>query len=288
VLAADIEGVSSLYETDLSGPTAVLFGNEAYGVPPDIGALADHTVRVPIHRAESLNLAAAATLFFFEAARRRSGSALANVVAGTAHDIRSPIAAIRGFGTTLTRRWDRLTEDQKLMMVESILHDAGRLASIVDQLVDAARMEAGTLHLALAPVDLLEVSERLRDERDRMGLPPVEVSGERAMAMADPDRVRTILHALVESAGWWGEEGPVRIEVRSDPGPFVRVWRAVTALEPDGARSLFEPHTPGSGQGSKVGLFVAKGLARAHGGTLDVSVEDGLAFTLGLAPGGGR
>jgi hypothetical protein len=80
----------------------------------------------------------------------------------------------------------------------------------------------------------------------------------------------------------------VRIEVRADPHPLVRVWRAVTALEPVAARSLFEPRLPGSGQGSKVGLFVAKGLARAHGGSLDVSVEDGVAFTLGLAPGGGR
>ena len=48
VLAADAEGPGSVFETDLSGPVAVLFGNEAHGLSPEVRALADATVRVPI------------------------------------------------------------------------------------------------------------------------------------------------------------------------------------------------------------------------------------------------
>jgi TrmH family RNA methyltransferase len=73
VLAADPAGRRSLYETDLTGPTAVLFGNEAGGLGEEALALADETVRVPITgRVESLNLAAAATVVLFEAARQRA------------------------------------------------------------------------------------------------------------------------------------------------------------------------------------------------------------------------
>ena len=72
VLAADGAGEVDLYESDelLAGPTAWLFGNEAWGLPADLAALADHRVRIPIHgRAESLNLSTAAALCLYASAR---------------------------------------------------------------------------------------------------------------------------------------------------------------------------------------------------------------------------
>ena len=54
------------------GPTAWLFGNEAWGLPAELAALADHRVRIPIRgRAESLNLATAAAICLHESARTR-------------------------------------------------------------------------------------------------------------------------------------------------------------------------------------------------------------------------
>jgi TrmH family RNA methyltransferase len=71
VLAADGSGEVGLYEADLTRPTAWLFGNEAWGLPPEHAALADHRVAIPIHgRAESLNLSTAAALCLYESARR--------------------------------------------------------------------------------------------------------------------------------------------------------------------------------------------------------------------------
>jgi RNA methyltransferase, TrmH family len=70
VLAADGGGEADLDEVDLGGPTAWLFGNEAWGLPAALGALADARVRIPISpRAESLNLAAAAAVCLFASAR---------------------------------------------------------------------------------------------------------------------------------------------------------------------------------------------------------------------------
>ncbi len=78
VLAADGGGEVDLYDAEelLAAPTAWLFGNEAWGLPAELAELADHRVRIPIHgRAESLNLATAATLCLYESARvQRSAS----------------------------------------------------------------------------------------------------------------------------------------------------------------------------------------------------------------------
>lgn len=72
ILAMAADGEASLDDVDLSTPLAFLFGNEAWGLPKEVRALADVGVRVPIDgRAESLNLAAAATVCLFEWARRR-------------------------------------------------------------------------------------------------------------------------------------------------------------------------------------------------------------------------
>jgi TrmH family RNA methyltransferase len=74
VLAADGAGELDLDDAVddglLTGPTAWLFGNEAWGLPDDVAALADHRVRIPIHgRAESLNLATAAAVCLYASAR---------------------------------------------------------------------------------------------------------------------------------------------------------------------------------------------------------------------------
>jgi len=74
VLAADGDGEVDLFDADdlLRGPVAWLFGNEAWGLPGEVAALADHRVRIPIPgRAESLNLATAAAVCLYATARAR-------------------------------------------------------------------------------------------------------------------------------------------------------------------------------------------------------------------------
>ncbi len=76
VIAADGAGERTVDETDLRRPHAWLFGNEAWGLRPEDRGLADDVVRVPIHgRAESLNLAMAATVCLYASARQRGPSA---------------------------------------------------------------------------------------------------------------------------------------------------------------------------------------------------------------------
>lgn len=74
VLAADGAGEQGLFDADLAGPTAWLFGNEAWGLPDELAGQADHRVAIPIHgRAESLNLATAAAVCLYASARAQRG-----------------------------------------------------------------------------------------------------------------------------------------------------------------------------------------------------------------------
>ena len=76
VLAADGSGDRTIEDADLTTPHAWLFGNEAWGLREEDLVLADDVVRVPVHgRAESLNLAMAATVCLYASARHRAGSA---------------------------------------------------------------------------------------------------------------------------------------------------------------------------------------------------------------------
>jgi signal transduction histidine kinase len=167
-------------------------------------------------------------------------------------------------------------------MIEAMAFDAGRMGTLITFLLDAARLSSGQLKLAVVPMDLTALATQVQTDLSRPELVPIEVSGERLVLPVDGERFRTILTALVEACRWWGEEGPVRIGVEPGPPVTVRVSRSKTALDRAAARDLFGPRPPGSGGGSKVGLFVANGLAKAHGGALEVDAGERIEFDLTL------
>jgi K+-sensing histidine kinase KdpD len=264
----------------------MLFGNEAWGLPPEIARLADVSVRVPLlGRAESLNLAAAATVCLFEAARqRREGRrvGLEAVIASAAHDIRSPLTAMKGFGYALATRWDQMAGHERTLMLEGIMYDTDRLNTIVRQLVDAARLAAGRLELMPERVDVGEMVAKVAASLGRdPEHPPIEWHGDVTTAFVDPDRLRLVIEAFVEAEKWWASQGPIRVRGSASRGRLrVEVARAGTGLGPEAAEALFDARAPGAGSGSKIGLFVARGVAEAQGGVADVEVTDELRFIL--------
>ncbi len=294
VYAMAAEGEAELYHLDLTRPSAFVFGNEAWGLPEDVARLADATVRVPIAgRAESLNLAAAASVTLFEWARqRREGRrvALETLIAAAAHDIRSPLTAMKGFGYALSTRWEQMTAEQRELMLRGIVYDTDRLNGIVRQLVDAARLVSGSLDLYRERVRVGGVVEQIATSAARdPEHPPVELAGGDVEAFVDPERLRLVLEAFVEALVWWGREGPIRISSERRNGTLiVRAARRGTELSPERAAELFEPRAPGSGSGSKIGLWVARGVAEAQGGRVAIEVGEELAFVLEVPePGSG-
>jgi TrmH family RNA methyltransferase len=291
VLAMDAGGSQDLYAADLSEPVAFVFGNEARGLPEDVTALTDATVRVPhAGAAESLNLAAAASVCLFEWARRRSSASatLESVIAAAAHDIRSPLTAMKGFGFALEKRWDMMTEEQRAMMLGGIVHDADRMDTILRQLVDAARVLGHTLEPFPESVDLPKLVEDIAEhERRDPEHPEVRWIGSVDSAVADPTRLKTTILAFLESLVWWGLDGPIDVDAEVRDGRL-HVWASRRGTELDGAAAdgLFAPRRPGTGAGSKIGMFVARGVAEAQGGRAWGDVVDGvLSFHVELPSG---
>jgi TrmH family RNA methyltransferase len=280
ILAMDGHGDQDLYGVDLSIPVAFVFGNEAHGLAPDVLALADATVRVPHQgKAESLNLAAAATVCLFEwARRRRSGTvALETIVAAAAHDIRSPLTAMKGFGYALEKRWDIMTEEQRALMLRGIVYDADRMDGILRLLVDAGRVAAGTLEMFPERVGLADLVRGIVGSLQRdLEHPEVRWAGRDDVVLVDPARLKSAVLAFVEALVWWGREGPITIEGgRAGDRLEVTVWRVGTEVADGDVDGLFAARRPGTGAGSKIGLFVARGVAEAQGGRAWGEVADG-------------
>jgi len=290
IVAMDRHGEEDLFEAELPPATAFVFGNEAQGLPAEVLDAADRRVRVPhAGRAESLNLAAAATVCLFEVLRRGRTRAetLESIVAAAAHDIRSPLTALKGFGYALGRRWTDMTDEQRDLMLTGIVHDADRMDTIVRHLLDAARVMSGSFEPYVEPTDVAEliaqVGEQLARDPEQ---PAIEWVGEEAHGLVDGARLKTSLLAFVESLTWWGDRGPIRVNGTVRDGRLL-----VTASREGGhgidADALFEARRPGSGGGSKIGLYVARRVAEAQGGRAWGDVVDGvLRFHLDWPIGG--
>jgi len=226
--------------------------------------------------------------------RDRVEAETAALVTTVAHELRSPLGAVRGFSRTLRNRWSALRDDQKLWMVEAIEADAARLERQVGELLDISRIDAGRLQLHLREVDLLAQLDAVIERLESAGTDPgpfrVISAVSEVPVHADPDRLTQILSNLLENAVRHGGgevtvtveqcEDHIRFDV-ADDGPgiapehralvFSRFWQAR------------ERHG-----GNGLGLYVVHGLVRAHGGTIEVlDRADGATFRVTLPVGGG-
>ena len=160
-------------------------------------------------------------------------------------------------------------------MLRGIVYDTDRLNAILRQLVDAARLSAGSLELFPERTDVGRLVERIALSLARdPDHPPVEWASGEVVALVDPERLQTTLEGFVESLVWWTDDGPVRISGALEGERLVvRACRHGARVDPAEADRLFEARGPGSGGGSKIGLFVARGVAEAQGGRAFAEVD---------------
>ena len=87
-------------------------------------------------------------------ARERLDRERSDLVATVAHELRSPLTGVKGFVATLLSKWDKLNDDQKKMMLETVNADADRLTRLIAELLDVARIDTGRLSLYPRPARL--------------------------------------------------------------------------------------------------------------------------------------
>ena len=229
---------------------------------------------------------------------RRLSTLRADFVSLVSHELRAPMASVVGSAQTLLLRWRELTPDQRDSFLGLISSETDRLAVLVGDVLDTSRIEAGTFTYRFDDVDLGELVRdsvagiSLAQDEVRVG---ADVRGEMPRVRGDRDRLQQVLTNLLDNAVKYspaGEEVKVtafqvdsqlQIEV-ADQGPGIPSDQKRLIFEKFGrGHSAGSPGKPGTG----LGLFIARSIAEAHGGSLEVSSAPdlGATFTLTLPLG---
>ncbi|GGO51399.1 sensor histidine kinase [Streptomyces lasiicapitis] len=232
-------------------------------------------------------------------ARRRTERSHAELIATVAHELRSPLTSVKGFTATLLAKWERFTDDQKKLMLETVDADANRVTRLIAELLDISRIDSGRLELRRQPVDIgaavgrhIQAHVAAGQDADRF---LVRLLRPLPDLWADPDKIDQVLSNLLENAVRHGE-GTVTIDVAPSPSLRVRgaADTAVTVSDegsgiPEESMSrVFTRFWRGSKRGGTgLGLYIVKGIVEAHGGTITVgrAASGGAQFRFTLPVG---
>ena len=239
----------------------------------------------------------------YEAERRRVeelarlSQLRADFVSLVSHELRSPMAAVIGAARTLQDRWRMLTAAQRESFLALIGDETARLAELVGDVLDTSRIEAGTFSYRFEEVDLGRVVDEAIEAAAlaQQDVPVVaSVRGALPAIRGDRTRLRQVLGNLIENAVKYSPEGgEVRVSAAASNGAVrIAVRDTGPGIPPDQQARIFEKFgrvdVPGASKpGTGLGLFIARSIAEAHGGSLDVSSgsEPGSTFTLTLPVG---
>jgi signal transduction histidine kinase len=215
-------------------------------------------------------------------------------VAITSHELRTPLAGIRGFVDMLTRRGDALSHAERDEYLGIVLTQTDRLIRIVDDLLVVSRIEGEALTLEPVEVDvrnvLGQVVAALGAHGPRVDLDPAP--GAPSILVLDPNRLIQILTNLAHNAVKFSpEDAPVTIRWAApaegtvvfdviDRGPGIPPQEHALIFERFRQRGDHRSHSEGFG----LGLYIAKLLAEAMGGWLEVESvpEAGATFRVTL------
>ena len=221
----------------------------------------------------------------------------------TTHDLRSPLTVISGVISFFTSgRLGELSPEQK-NMVAMMERNAQSLIELVNDLLDASKLESGTMRLDLASIDLRRLVDELRETMEPLarekgitleeilpqGLPPVR---------ADRVKLRRIIVNLLSNAlKFTSKGGEVQVKAVPEGDELIRISISDTGvgIAPEDVERLFDKYEQARSRatrgekGTGLGLYITKQLVELHGG--EIKVESGVgkgstfSFTLPVAKG---
>jgi|GEM_PF-2290103 len=220
----------------------------------------------------------------------------------TTHDLRSPLTVISGVISFFTSgRLGKLSPEQQ-NMVAMMERNAQSLIELVNDLLDASKLESGSLRLDIASIDLRSLIDESRETMEPLarekgitfeehiapGLPLVEADR--------PKLRRVIVNLLSNAVKFTGKGGTVQL--RAEPlNDRVRIAISDTGvgIAPEDVERLFDKYEQARSRatrgekGTGLGLYITKQLVELHGGEIKVESELGrgstFSFTLPVARG---
>ena len=232
---------------------------------------------------------------FDELERRR-----AEFLGMVSHELRAPLTSIKGSAATLLEAGEELDPAERQEFFRIIHDQTDRMRGLISDLLDAGRIDSGTLSVAPEPSDLADLVDRARNTFLSGGgrhTVLIDLPRDLPRVMADRRRIAQVLNNLLSNAARHSPEfSPIRVGGERD-GAHVAVWVADEGrgVAPERLPHLFGKYTgltAGGGErrpgGTGLGLAMCKGLVEAHGGR--IRAESGgpgqgtrFTFTLPLA-----
>jgi hypothetical protein len=271
-----------VYCAPLTGPSGELLG--VFGVATDISEQKRTQIALQHAKAEA------------EAANRAKSAFLANM----SHELRTPLNAIIGYSELITENAQQAGNTALARDVERI-HNAGtHLLTLISEILDLSKIEAGRMEILTEAVDLPRLLEDVRDTLEPMARRQknafeVQYPPDLGVLHTDPLKLRQILLNLLNNAHKFTNEGRVTLTVARDSqeardGVRFVVTDTGIGMTPDQIAGLFQDFAQGDNSttrkygGTGLGLAISRRFARMLGGDITVlaALDQGSTFTVFL------
>ena len=208
------------------------------------------------------------------------------VFRAVAHDLRAPLLGLQGYLHILQS--GKVSEEEKKQYLDLMSQAARDLSSLLEDVLDVSRVEAGVLAPQKQNVDLAPLARQvigtLQPVAEQKKL-PLDLSVPKMNVWADPKLLQRIIMNLVSNAIKFTEKGFVRIGASEDEKCYrITVQDSGIGMSAQEIKGLFQKyhqvHADKPGYG--LGLFISRQIAQAHGGTLDVVSQPGQGSTFTL------
>ena len=219
----------------------------------------------------------------------RRAKAREEVLSIVAHDLRNPLNLI--YGTTQLLSQEELSSDERQRMLGVCVRSVKSMNRLIQDLLDATRLQSGRLSLAIEEVDarsiVVHLDETFRPQADKQRVRfSVTVPAADVRAPLDPARIEQALGNLVANALKFTKEGgAVCVELRQTATSILFIVRDTGAGIPsEHIDHLFERfwQARSDNRGIGLGLAIVKGIADAHGGRVSVTSKPGVGSTFEL------
>jgi signal transduction histidine kinase len=197
------------------------------------------------------------------------------LLAAVGHEVRTPLAAIKGHASTLLQEDVSWSLADQRHFLQTISSEADRLAQLVSNLLDLSRQEAGLLLLRRAPTRVQNLVAKIIEQLSSPDVTiSVQIPDDLPLVNVDSGRIEVVLNNLVTNALVYSE-GEVHVTAeRRDDTVIVSVSDNGPGIDPDELPHVFErfyrarygyqQHSGGTG----LGLAICKAFIEAHGGAI--------------------